>query len=221
MPNFELTGDVVAAANSNQTEISSNAVTYTKMQDVSAAARVIGRGTDGPGDPQELELGVGIEVSGTTIAIPDLYRFHGALVASITPISTISSVNKLIPWNVVEYDTAGFFDVNDPTKLTIPEVFDGKHVRLWACVRWDQFSYSGYRYLEIRKNDSQNFPGSGVDGRAAAVDTNTCQILSTAPIQVASNDYFEVRANQNSGGTLDIFASELTFVPSFGIEVLN
>jgi hypothetical protein len=48
--------------------IANNAVTYAKMQDVSAASRLVGRGAGaGSGDPQEISLGAGLEMSGTTL----------------------------------------------------------------------------------------------------------------------------------------------------------
>lgn len=42
-------------------------ITYAKIQDVSAASRVLGRGDSGSGDTQELTLGNGLEMSGTTV----------------------------------------------------------------------------------------------------------------------------------------------------------
>lgn len=62
-----LTGDVTASAGSNATTIANNAVTYAKMQDVSAASRVIGRGSASSGDPQELTVSKGIQISGTEL----------------------------------------------------------------------------------------------------------------------------------------------------------
>lgn len=49
----ELTGDVTAGA-SGVTTIANDAVTYAKMQNVSATSRVLGRITAGAGDPEEL-----------------------------------------------------------------------------------------------------------------------------------------------------------------------
>lgn len=62
-----LTGDVTASAASNSTTIANDAVSYAKMQNVSAASKLLGRGDSGSGDPQELTLGTGLSMSGTTL----------------------------------------------------------------------------------------------------------------------------------------------------------
>jgi len=63
-----LTGDVTAGQNSNALTIADDAVTYAKIQDVSAASRVLGRGSAaGAGDPQELTLGASLVMNGTVI----------------------------------------------------------------------------------------------------------------------------------------------------------
>jgi hypothetical protein len=47
-----------------------DAVTYAKIQNVSAASRMIGRGSaGGAGDVEELSLGVGLRMSGTTVSV--------------------------------------------------------------------------------------------------------------------------------------------------------
>jgi len=63
-----LTGDVTASANDNATTIANDAVTYAKMQNVSAADRLLGRGNGGgSGDVQEISLGTGLSLSTTTL----------------------------------------------------------------------------------------------------------------------------------------------------------
>jgi hypothetical protein len=49
-----LSGDVTASANSNTTTISNDAVTYAKMQNVSATDKVLGRSSAGSGDVEEI-----------------------------------------------------------------------------------------------------------------------------------------------------------------------
>lgn len=47
--------------------IANDAVTYAKMQNVSAASKLLGRGDSGSGDPQEITLGTNLSITGTTI----------------------------------------------------------------------------------------------------------------------------------------------------------
>jgi hypothetical protein len=49
-----LTGDVTASAGSNATTIANDAVTYAKMQNVSATDKLLGRSTAGSGDVEEI-----------------------------------------------------------------------------------------------------------------------------------------------------------------------
>lgn len=62
-----LTGDVTAAQNSNALTIANDAVTYAKMQNVSANNRLLGRATTGAGDVEEISLGTGLSFTGTTL----------------------------------------------------------------------------------------------------------------------------------------------------------
>ena len=63
-----LTGDVTTAGGVLATTIANNAVTYAKMQDVSAVSLLLGRGSAaGAGDPQEITLGTNLSMSGTTL----------------------------------------------------------------------------------------------------------------------------------------------------------
>lgn len=49
--------------------VKSDSVTYAKMQNVSAASRLLGRGSaGGAGDPQELSVGAGLVLTGTELA---------------------------------------------------------------------------------------------------------------------------------------------------------
>lgn len=62
-------GDITVSATGATWTIDNDAVTYAKIQDISAASRILGRGSSaGSGDTQELTLGTGLTMSGTVIS---------------------------------------------------------------------------------------------------------------------------------------------------------
>lgn len=62
-----VTGDVTISS-TGVTTIGSGAVSYAKLQDVSVAGRLLGRGgAAGAGDTEEIQLGTGLSMSGTTL----------------------------------------------------------------------------------------------------------------------------------------------------------
>lgn len=61
-------GDLTVSSSGSVWTIDNDAVTYAKMQNVSAASRLLGRGSaGGAGDPEEIALGAGLSMSGTTL----------------------------------------------------------------------------------------------------------------------------------------------------------
>ncbi len=60
-----LTGDVTASAGSGAMTIANDAVTYAKLQNISATDRLLGRDTAGSGDAEELTVGGGLEFTGS------------------------------------------------------------------------------------------------------------------------------------------------------------
>jgi len=67
-PTPTVTWDLTVAGQA-QANVPDNAITFGKIQDV-AASRLLGRGSAGPGDPQELTVGSGLNLTGTTLSAP-------------------------------------------------------------------------------------------------------------------------------------------------------
>lgn len=82
------TGDVTKAAGGTTTTISNDAVTYAKMQNVSAASRLLGRGDSGAGDVQEIILGSGLTMTGTTLSA------SGGGGGGITTLNTLTAATQ-------------------------------------------------------------------------------------------------------------------------------
>jgi hypothetical protein len=61
-------GDVTVSASGATWTIDNDVVTYAKIQNVSAASKLLGRGDSGSGDTQEITLGTGLAMTGTTLS---------------------------------------------------------------------------------------------------------------------------------------------------------
>jgi hypothetical protein len=70
--------------------IADGAVTYAKMQDVSAASKLLGRGDSGSGDPQEITLGSGMAMTGTTLSVSggDSFQYLSSALTSVGNVGT-------------------------------------------------------------------------------------------------------------------------------------
>lgn len=65
-------GDISVTSSGTVWTIDNSVVTYAKMQNVSAASLLLGRGSSGSGAVQEITPGTGLIVSGTTISTDPL-----------------------------------------------------------------------------------------------------------------------------------------------------
>ena len=127
------TGDVTGAT---ALTIANDAVTYAKMQNVSAASRLLGRGSaGGAGDVEELTLGSGLSLSGTTLSASGgssdlVYAAAGSDVAinSVTDITVVTrDVTSVGATDILDV-TANFVILNNSTAIRVYVItldFDG------------------------------------------------------------------------------------------------
>jgi len=62
-------GDITVSSSGSVWTIDNGVVTYAKLQDVSASSRLLGRATAGAGDAEEITIGSGLSLSGTTLSV--------------------------------------------------------------------------------------------------------------------------------------------------------
>lgn len=79
-------GDITVSGGGATWTVDNNAVTFAKLQDVSTASKLIGRGDSGSGDPEEISLGSGLTMTGTTLSA------SGGGGSSLSTILTVSSL---------------------------------------------------------------------------------------------------------------------------------
>lgn len=130
----ELTGDVTAGpgSGSQAATIPNNTVTYAKMQNVSAASRLIGRGSaSGAGDPEEITLGTGLTMTGTVLSSSG----GGASVTISTTPPVGPSPGDL--WFNSENGTLYvYYDDGDTQQWVAPDNGGGEMTTLDFVTRW-------------------------------------------------------------------------------------
>ena len=114
------------------------------------------------------------------------------------------------------YDTASFFNVSNPTRLTVPT--GATYAKLTAMYGFDS-NGTGIRTATISHRDSfavvqgQYSGAMPSSGTVALFDS-----FSTGWIPVTAGEYFQLEVFQNSGGLLGIIDGTTTQKPSLWIE---
>ena len=138
--------------------------------------------------------------------------FIGAMVKLDTNISLNTKTTLYVPWQSALYNTSGFWNPTNPTRLTVPKGV--KMVKIAANVLWAA-NDTGSRLLRVKQNGNY-MPGLPYVLRTAE-GTSATQGSSGA-IPVKEGDYFELEVRHEAGVTIDFRADPYTW---FSIEAVE
>jgi hypothetical protein len=203
--NGDLSGDVTTSG-TLATTIANNAVTYAKMQDVSATSRVIGRKTAGAGDPEELTLSDILDFIGSAAQGDILYRGASgwARLAAGTSGQFLqtqgASANP--QWASEPYDMGIYYPglpaasvkivrVPFARSVTFPANFSGSYGKASA-------NATGSTAFDIQKNGSSVGTATFAAGASSATFTSS----GGAAVTFAAGDVLQIVAPASPDATL-------------------
>ena len=138
--------------------------------------------------------------------------FMGAMAKLDSNISLNTKTTLYVPWQSTLYNTSGFWNPTNPTRLTVPKGV--KMVKIAANVLWAA-NDTGSRLLRVKQNGNY-MPGLPYVLRTAE-GTSATQGSSGA-IPVKEGDYFELEVRHEAGVTIDFRADPYTW---FSIEAVE
>jgi hypothetical protein len=167
-------GDVTVSASGATWTIDAGTVTYAKMQDVSAASRLLGRGDSGAGDVEEITLGTNLSMSGTTLnataAVSDgdkgdiTVSGSGATWTIDAGVVTLAKMADLAADRVIGRVTS----LGAPQALTITNVLDMASATDWAVPYRNTVSWGALNPNTTATRKFFSMTGTGAAGQAPA-----------------------------------------------------
>jgi hypothetical protein len=145
-------------------------------------------------------------LEGTSAAAQEV-PYRGAQ-ASLSAAQSVSDATEAaVAWDTEDRDTDAFWDSGSGSRLTVPDGIS--KVILRAALDWAS-SATGQREVRIKKNGTLVYTKS--DSGSAT------QHFVTPVLDVASGDYFEVFAYQDSGSAVDVQATDDSY---FALDVVE
>ncbi|MGI9501544.1 MAG: hypothetical protein ACR2RE_00630, partial [Geminicoccaceae bacterium] len=136
--------------------------------------------------------------AGSGILQRAMLPFRGALLERTSNLSISTNSYVPIPWQSQGYDTDAFWDVGQPTRLTVPSGVT--KVRLTANIEWQ--SSPSAQLVQIRKNGGSVLGGGSVIIRGDGGYSNQMRNLISAVLPVIAGDWFELALYIGSSGEL-------------------
>ena len=204
-----LTGDVTAPAGSNATTIANlavttgkladDAVTYAKLQNVSATDRLLGRDTAGAGDAEELTVGGGVEFTGSggiqrSALTGDVTAAAGNNATTIANDAvTFAKMQNVATDRLIGRDTAGSGDPEEVSLSTGLEWSGSQSVRVTTAQRTRQITVT-------------------IDGGGSALTTGAKKVYLRVPVACTIVGSYLV-ADQSGSIVLDVWKDSYANFP--------
>ncbi|MDD7973451.1 hypothetical protein [Roseinatronobacter alkalisoli] len=128
---------------------------------------------------------------------------------------TLGSLPYFVPWNDVLYDTHSFWNVSEPTRLTIPAGIS--KVRLAAGCSLSTAGSAGSISWSIHDSDDVMI-ATDVKRQSSTGFSSNMASCGTGVLEVSEGDYFQCRVNLSGISASQLLSTPLSF---FSVEVVE
>ena len=140
-------------------------------------------------------------------------EYSGALVKLKENQPFDSNTYAMAIWGGAIYNTDGYWDPENPTRLTVPKGVT--KVKVLASILWES-NNDGFRQLRLKKNGNYTYGLPYV--RYQAVSTSGATGTSSV-IEVEEGDYFELDVIQTSGKSINLREDPYTWMSIEAVEM--
>ena len=167
-------GDITVSSSGTVWTIDNGVVTYAKLQDVSATNRLLGRASAGSGDTEEITIGSGLSLSGTTLS-----AIAPTAIVTKTADETVTSSTTLQDDDELFYDMISgrnyyiilhllFGRVNTTTDPQIKIAYDGNSMGYAGLTLADGTTIATNQGAPINANVPRPLPPQAIAIRATS-----------------------------------------------------
>ena len=140
-------------------------------------------------------------------------EYSGALIKLKENQPLDSNTYAMAIWGGAIYNTDGYWDPENPTRLTVPKGVT--KVKVLASILWES-NNDGFRQLRLKKNGNYTYGLPYV--RYKAVSTSGATGTSSV-IEVEEGDYFELDVIQTSGKSINLREDPYTWMSIEAVEM--
>jgi hypothetical protein len=203
-----LTGDVTTSSGAVATTIANDAVTYAKMQNVSATSRILGRITAGAGDPEELtaaNVKTILALTASDVSLGNVTNDAQTKVA-IVP-NTAPSAGQILVGNAggtayAPVSSSGNVTVSSAGVLTIGAAQVTEAMQVLANNTTNDVSITKHGYVPIAPNDATKFLRGDGTWAVPASSGITSGTWASRPGSPSTRDLYFATDVGDTGGTL-------------------